>query len=256
MSKKYFWLKLKDDFFDEKYVKALRKLPGGETLVIVYLKMQLKGLKTEGIIKYDHIMPSAEEELALALDEDVNNVKMTISALLNMGIVEKWEDETIYLVAMQQLIGSETASAERVRKHRELQNNTLALQCNNDVTKCNTEIEIDIEKEKDIDNNKKNICPLVIEYLNSKAKTKYRDNIESTKRLVKARLNQGFTLEDFKKVIDIKCKQWLNNDMKKYLRPETLFGNKFESYLNESPPISEELAETDTSDLEARYDKY
>lgn len=101
-----------------------------------------------------------------------------------------------------------------------------------------------------------NIYSQVVQYLNSKAKTKYRDNIESTKRLVKARLNQNFTLEDFKKVIDIKCKQWLNNDMKKYLRPETLFGNKFESYLNESPPISEELAETDTSDLEARYDKY
>lgn len=96
----------------------------------------------------------------------------------------------------------------------------------------------------------------VVQYLNQKANTNFRENIESTKRLIKARERQGFVLEDFKKVIDTKCAQWLQNkDMKKYLRPETLFGNKFESYLNEQNVQSEKI-ETDMSDLEARYDKY
>lgn len=139
-SKKFYWLKLKDDFFDEKYIKALRRLPDGNALVIVYLKMQLKSLKTEGIIKYEHILPSVEEELALYLDEDTNTVKLALVALTNMGIIERWDNDTLYLAALQQLIGSETAVAERVRRHRELKaQNQNALPCNTDETKCNTE---------------------------------------------------------------------------------------------------------------------
>lgn len=161
-SKKYFWLKLKDDFFDEKYIKALRRLPQGDSLVIVYLKMQLKSLKTEGIIQYEQILPDAISELAMLLDEDENVVRLAIGALIKFGIVERWENETFYMVAMQQLIGSETAGAARVRKHRALKNGEAkkalqpqeeqkALHCNADVTTCNTEIEIekDIEIDKD-----------------------------------------------------------------------------------------------------------
>ena len=119
-TKKYFWLKLKDDFFDEKYIKALRRLPQGDSLVIVYLKMQLKSLKTEGIIKYEQILPDAVSELAMLLDEDENVVRLAIEALIKFGIVERWENQTFYMVAMQELIGSETAGAARVRKHRAL----------------------------------------------------------------------------------------------------------------------------------------
>lgn len=79
------------------------------------------------------------------------------------------------------------------------------------------------------------ICKEIIEYLNLKANTKFRTNSSATKRHLNARLAEGFTIDDFKKVIDIKCAQWLNDpNMKKYLRPETLFkASHFESYLNE-----------------------
>lgn len=161
-TKKYFWLKLKDDFFDEKYIKALRRLPQGDSLVIVYLKMQLKSLKTEGIIKYEQILPDAVSELAMLLDEDENVVRLAIEALIKFGIVERWENQTFYMVAMQELIGSETAGAARVRKHRALKDKeekkalpqgsvTSALHCNTDVTECNTEIEIEKDIEIDID---------------------------------------------------------------------------------------------------------
>ena len=73
----------------------------------------------------------------------------------------------------------------------------------------------------------------VIDYLNSRANTKYRATTEKTKSFIRARINEGFTLEDFKKVIDNKCKTWLCTEWEKYLRPETLFGTKFESYLQE-----------------------
>ncbi len=93
--KRYFWLKLKEDFFDEKYIKALRKLPQGDSQVIVYLKMQLKSLKTEGIISYEGILPDCVSELALAIDEDENVVKLTVEALIRFGVVERLENDTL-----------------------------------------------------------------------------------------------------------------------------------------------------------------
>ncbi|EFA26064.1 conserved phage C-terminal domain-containing protein [Pediococcus acidilactici] len=86
----------------------------------------------------------------------------------------------------------------------------------------NDEPHIDLKKFKEI-----------ISYLNEKAGTKYRASGSKTQRLIKARFNDGFNDEDFKKVIDIKVAEWSGTDMAKYLRPETLFGTKFESYLNQ-----------------------
>lgn len=142
--RRYYWLKLKEDFFEEKHIRALRRLPDGDALAIIYLKMQLKSLKTEGIIRYDRIMPSVAEELALLLDEDVNKVQLALQAIINMGVAELWDDETLYLSAMQSLVGSETSAAARVRRHREQK----ALQCNADVTVGNVEIEKEREIEK------------------------------------------------------------------------------------------------------------
>ncbi|KAF0422873.1 conserved phage C-terminal domain-containing protein [Pediococcus pentosaceus] len=86
----------------------------------------------------------------------------------------------------------------------------------------NDEPHIDLETFKEI-----------ISYLNEKAGTKYRASGSKTQRLIKARFNDGFNDEDFKKVINIKVAEWSGTDMDKYLRPETLFGTKFESYLNQ-----------------------
>ena len=82
-----------------------------------------------------------------------------------------------------------------------------------------------------------NIYSSVIDYLNKKTertgKEKYSSTSTKTQKLIKARLREKYELEDFKIVIDKKCKEWLGTDMEKYLRPETLFGNKFESYLKQ-----------------------
>ena len=99
-----------------------------------------------------------------------------------------------------------------------------------------------------------NIYIDIVEYLNKKANKNYKHNSDKTRRFIDARLNEGFTLEDFKKVIDNKCRSWLNDErMNQYLRPETLFGTKFESYLNETPvsvkDISEKIVEPISSGL-------
>lgn len=86
----------------------------------------------------------------------------------------------------------------------------------------------------------------IIDYLNLKAETNYKPTTRKTKDLIKARYNEGFTLEEFKKVIDNKTREWkYNADMCKYLRPETLFGTKFESYLNQKTKFEEESSMND-----------
>ena len=72
-----------------------------------------------------------------------------------------------------------------------------------------------------------------VDYLNTKAGTQYKHSSKKTRSLIDARIKAGFQFKDFKTVIDNKTKEWLNTDMAKYLRPETLFGTKFESYLNQ-----------------------
>ena len=73
----------------------------------------------------------------------------------------------------------------------------------------------------------------VVDYLNLKANTKYRSNSSKTQKCINARIHEGYTEEDFYKVIDNKCTDWLGTEWEKFLRPETLFGTKFENYLNQ-----------------------
>lgn len=96
------------------------------------------------------------------------------------------------------------------------------------VTPCHAteeDIEEELEKEKEI-------YETVVSYLNKKAGTNYRATTAKTRTAIHARLAENFTVEDFKTVIDKKCDEWIGTEYEKYLRPETLFGNKFEGYLN------------------------
>lgn len=83
--------------------------------------------------------------------------------------------------------------------------------------------------------NYNDIIKEIIDYLNMKTKKNYRNNNKETIKHIKARLNENYTIEDFKKVIDNQCEKWMNTNMEDYLRPQTLFGTKFESYLNTNP---------------------
>lgn len=150
--KKYFWLKLKEDFFRQKEIKKLRKIAGGDTYTIIYLKMQLLSLKNEGFLFFEGTEETFEEQLSLEIDEDLDNVKVTILFLFNNKLMEKIEDNEFFMHKASECIGKEGKSAERVRKHRknqalEEQHGQTALQCNTQVTKCNTETETEQETE-------------------------------------------------------------------------------------------------------------
>ena len=109
-----------------------------------------------------------------------------------------------------------------------------------------TDISINnINTDRDIDIDTSTKIKDIVNYLNDKCGTRYKHSSNKTRTLIKTRLNDGFTVEDFKAVIDKKYSQWRNDyKMSKYLRPETLFGTKFESYLNEKTVQKKSTAET------------
>lgn len=246
-NKKYYWLKLKDDFFSQPKIKKLRRIAGGDTYTIIYLKMQLLSLKNGGKLYFEGIEENFIEEIALTIDEDIENVKVTIMYLLKQGLLEEVSADEYEMTETVESICSETASTIRSRRCRErqkaLQCNTTATDCNAIETNCNTEIDIDIEKdirdrEKrediEIETDKENtiLYTSIIDYLNSRAGTHYLSSTKPTQKHINARLEEGFTIDDFKTVIDKKCNEWLGTEFEKFLRPQTLFGTKFESYLN------------------------
>ena len=148
VNRRYYWLQLKEDFFKSKEMKLMRKLPGGEELTIIYLKIMLASLPDEGKIYFEGLAEDLAEELALLIDEDTEAVRMALMFLTKKNLLTTIDNYQFTLEQVPEMIGSETASTRRSRKHREGQK---ALQCNIDATKCNGDIEIDIDIEKDIE---------------------------------------------------------------------------------------------------------
>ena len=241
---RYYWLKLHADFFDSKRIKKLRKIAGGDTYTIIYLKMQLMSIKHDGILQYTGLEDSFAKELALDLDENEDDVAITINYLFSCGLLEKSNDREFFVPYAVLNTGSEGSSAKRMREHRERQKAIEASQSDEGVTLAlqerygEKEIEKEIEKEKESIQSGETVKN-VIAYLNKKAGTAYKASSKNTQKLIGARVNEGFKEEDFYAVIDTKVAEWGKppkagaKDMRPYLRPETLFGTKFEAYLNQ-----------------------
>lgn len=228
-NKKFYWLKLKRDFFKRHDVRIIEEMPNGKDYILFYLKLLLESIDHEGELRFSDTIPYNEQMLSVITNTNVDIVRSAMKVFVELNMIEIFDDKTIFMAEVQKLIGSETAGAERVRKHRQ---NQRLLQSNTEETKSNTEKEIEKEKETELKKEKKEIFAAVISRLNEKAGTAYRASSKATQGHINARLTEGYTLEDFFTVIDKKCAEWKGTNMEMYLRPETLFGSKFESYLN------------------------
>lgn len=168
MAKRYYWLKLSDDFFKSKPVKKLRRIAGGDTYTVIYLKMLLVALKQDGKIYYEGVEDTFADELALDLDEDAENVKVTIAFLKAQNLLVDGDVENEYILPeCAAMTGTESDSAERMRRMRErkaLQCNDIPSQCYVQASQCydgatdsyeNVTLEKERKKEKNKDINKR-----------------------------------------------------------------------------------------------------
>lgn len=132
--KRYYWFRLHKDFFQKKEIKRLRRVAGGDTYAVIYLKMLLRSIADGGKLYFDGYEETFVSELALDIDEDEQNVQITVNYLLKNGLLLECEADEYYLPEASNNTGSETAAASRMRK---LRNKSKELECNNVTQQCN-----------------------------------------------------------------------------------------------------------------------
>ena len=150
--KKYYWLKLKKDFFKRHDIRIVESMPNGKDYILFYLKMLLESIDHEGKLRFSETIPYNEEMLSIVTNTNVDIVHRAMEIFIELEMVEVKDDKTIFMQEVERLIGSETAGATRVREHRQRQK---LLQCNTYVTECNESVtqskSIEKEKEKELD---------------------------------------------------------------------------------------------------------
>lgn len=238
------WIKLSTAMFEDEKIRIIERMPEADTILVIWVKLLAQAGRTNasGYIYLSENIPYTDEMLATIFDRPIGTVRLALETFRNFGMINIDENSFISIsnwekhqnVAGMDKIREQTR--KRVAKHRESKKLEQPEECNVTVTQGNaTEEELELEEELDIDKEKEYIpFSEIISYLNDKTGKNYRASTNKTKTCIKARWNEGFKLDDFKKVIDTKTTEWKNDSkMSQYLRPETLFGNKFEGYLNQ-----------------------
>ena len=143
-AKKFYWLKLKRDFFKRHDIRIIESMPNGKDYILFYLKMLLESIDHEGELRFSDAIPYNEQMLAVITNTNIDIVKAAMKLFIDLRMVDVMDDQTIYMMEVEKLIGSESESAARMRKHRA---NARPSLCDANVQKSDTEIEIELEKE-------------------------------------------------------------------------------------------------------------
>ena len=157
---KYYWLKLKRDFFKRHDIKVLRSLENGDKYALFYLQLMCEAIDHEGELRFSETIPYDEKMLSAITDTDIDIVRSALKALISLGMVECLEDRTFYIQEVQKLIGSTTVSAEKKQEQiarRRLQISGGGKRVENYPPEIEIEKEIEIEVSKQVSNKDKNI---------------------------------------------------------------------------------------------------
>ena len=237
------WIKLATDFFGDQKIEMIEGDNPEiiDSLLVIWIKLMVQAGKDNngGVFALDNGKPYSIKNFASLFHRPEKLVKTAIDIFMEYGMIEK-DGDTYYLPKWERYQSQDAYERKKERdkiyqqKRREAQK---AAESTKDEEIPTEEVKAPKKAKKD-DVKTAEMADAVIDYLNQKAGTKFRASTAQTKTLIHARLVENkdnpYTLEDFKVVIDNKCSEWLGDaKMEKYLRPATLFGTKFESYLNE-----------------------
>lgn len=274
------WIKLDTGIFDSEKIRLIESMPDGDTLVVIWIKLlALAGKQgATGELMVAPGVPYTSEMLAISLNRPLATVRLALDTFRRFGMIDeregviflanwseyqstggdttkrqernrryylKKQEEKALVDATEDTQASETSEKEKLRRLTKTSENQ-----NSDGLEIRDKSK---EKEKEIkehcrDGSRQNaFCDVVVGYLNAKTGKKFRPDNKKTRSLISARASEGYQLEDFKAVIDGKCREWLSDaQMAKYLQPTTLFAvSHFDEYLANakvrgSPTASEE----------------
>lgn len=283
------WIKLSVNLFDDEKIKLIRSMPEGDSILLIWIQLLCLAGKTNdgGAVYMGQNMYYTDEMLSTICNQPLSTVRLALNtfnefemiALEGNGLIqiENWEkhqstdkmarikkqnrDRKRKYDLREQLrsLGIDPDSAEIPDELHKLEDyvSNVTGTLRNDIEVRSKKLEVR-SKKIDIVEQDSTIYPYkeIIEYLNNKANKSYKSTTSKTKDLIKARWNEGFRLDDFKKVIDNKVLDWESKpEMSKYLRPETLFGTKFEGYLNEQVTASKKTKGLEEDDRISREDR-
>jgi predicted phage replisome organizer/uncharacterized phage protein (TIGR02220 family) len=236
------WIKITTDIFDDEKMLMIETMPSADSIIVIWFKLLTFAGKqnNDGVFLMSNRIAYTDEMLAAIFRRDINVIRLALNAFEKFGMIEIVENViTIPNWNKHQSLDAYEKKKERDRLYqaeRRANQRALIEKSSDKSSDCQTTqssyvVVSDKEEEKESDREKE-LYSSIVSYLNEKAGTKYKATTAKTKTAIHARLSDGFALDDFKMVIDKKCAEWIGTEFEKYLRPETLFGTKFESYLN------------------------
>lgn len=273
-NKKYYYLRLKDNFFDSDELKILESMKDGYLYSNILLKLYLRSLKNDGKLVVNDRIPYNAEMLASVTGHQVGTIKQALSMFKELGLIEILENGAIYMLDIQNFIGKGSTEADRQRlydrrisEERKQKKLTQSRNLEEILKKSTPEIEIELEKDIEIEKEKEIIHSHVshddvdkshieiIEYLNLKTGSKFKPTTKPYIQAIRSRLKEGYTVDDFKTVIDKKCREWKGTKLEKYLTPKTLFApSHFDTYLNSNEMAAMTDTERKVAELNALID--
>lgn len=263
------WIKIATDIFDDEKILLIEALPDAYAIITVWFKLLcLAGKKNNGgVFLMNDKIHYTDKMLATIFRMNESTVKLALNAFEQFKMIEIVEGIiTITNWNKHQTLDAYERKKERDRLYQEerrAKQRALIEKSSDKSSERTSDVavsDIDKEEDKEKDNNIYVPYKEIITYLNEKTGKKLRWDVKSNQKEIKARLNEGYTLDDFKTVIDKKYHEWGRkptkeelqrgvNDMRIYLRPKTLFGSNFDVYLNQEqtekmpakPPVSRNL---------------
>lgn len=263
------WIKIATDIFDDEKILLIEALPDAYAIITVWFKLLcLAGKKNNGgVFLMNDKIPYTDKMLATIFRMNESTVKLALNAFEQFKMIEIVEGIiTIPNWNKHQTLDAYERKKERDRLYQEerrAKQRALIEKSSDESSERTSDVavsDIDKEEDKEKDNNIYVPYKEIITYLNEKTGKKLRWDVKSNQKEIKARFNEGYTLDDFKTVIDKKYHEWGRkptkeelqrgvNDMRIYLRPKTLFGSNFDVYLNQEqtekvpakPPVSRNL---------------
>ena len=145
-NKKYYWLKLKRDFFKRHDIRIIEEMPNGKDYILFYLKLLLESIDHEGSLRFSDTIPYNEQMLSVVTNTNIDIVRSAMKIFVELNMMSVFDDLTIYMNEVDKLIGSETEWARKKRLQRAKEDNVPQLS-----SKCPTELELKSDKEIDID---------------------------------------------------------------------------------------------------------
>lgn len=263
------WIKIATDIFDDEKILLIEGLPDAYAIITVWFKLLcLAGKKNNGgVFLMNDKIPYTDKMLATIFRMNESTVKLALNAFEQFKMIEIVEGIiTIPNWNKHQTLDAYERKKERDRLYQEerrAKQRALIEKSSDKSSERTPDVavsDIDKEEDKEKDNNIYVPYKEIITYLNEKTGKKLRWDVKSNQKEIKARFNEGYTLDDFKTVIDKKYHEWGRKptkeelqrgikDMRIYLRPKTLFGSNFDVYLNQEqtekmpakPPVSRNL---------------